>query len=456
MAQEAHHRQQKPCITAAFTFIVLALLASLIIPLPAGAQKKKKEAQQEAPAPPPLPPVDTSKLVWPSPPDLARIKWMAQVSSQDDLTPPVPKAKKKKKKKSWMDRLAGIAPVEEVEARATALKKPFGVAADSKGRIYAADTGHSAVFVFDLEKKTSEILPSKFTMPIAVAVDDADRLFVVDSRQRQVSALSPSWEVEATFGQDKLERPVGVAIDNENRFLYVVDAQAHRLAVFDADTFAFLRYLGSPSDPLTAEPGTFSYPLSAAVDEEGNVFVADTMNDRVQIFDADGEFVQMFGRQGITPGTFMRAKGIAVDRDGHIYVTDAEFNNVQVFDQEGQPLAVFGTRGTDPGQFSLVTGICIDARNRILVADQWKARVQVFRYVTDEEADAQRKPQTSAPRPASGPQATNFSSASAEVTGLYRVGASRHVAQARSGQACRSSCSTQQVVQLTDHFSLED
>jgi DNA-binding beta-propeller fold protein YncE len=265
--------------------------------------------------------------------------------------------------------------------------------------------------------------------------------------------------LEAAFGQDKLERPVGVAIDNENRFLYVVDAQAHRLAVFDADTFAFLRYLGSPSDPLTAEPGTFAYPLSAAVDEEGNVFVADTMNDRVQMFDADGEFVQMFGRQGITPGTFMRAKGIAIDRDGHIYVTDAEFNNVQVFDQEGQPLAVFGTRGTDPGQFSLVTGICIDARNRILVADQWKARVQVFRYITDEEADAQRKVGGES-RPTASPQARNLTPASAEESAgekvLYRVDTSHHAAQARSGQACRSSCSGNKVVQLTDHFFLED
>lgn len=437
MAREAHLRQRRLWAKGAGALAALAVWTWVCAPPAAVAQKKKKETQQAAPAPAVQPPVDTSKLVWPAPPDIARIKWMAQVSSQDDLTPPAP-VTRKKKKKSWMDRLAGIVPPEERPPVATALKKPFGVAADSSGRIYVADTGHSAVFVFDLEKKSSETLPAKFLMPMAVAVDDADRLFVVDSRQRQVSAFSPSWELEAAFGQDKLERPVGLALDNENRFLYVVDAEAHRLAVFDADTFAFLRYLGSPSDPLAAEPGTFSYPLSAAVDDEGNVFVADTMNDRVQMFDADGEFVQMFGRQGITPGTFMRAKGIAVDRDGHIYVTDAEFNNVQVFDKEGQPLAVFGTRGTEPGQFSLVTGICIDARNRILVADQWKARVQVFRYVTDEEAEAQRKAGGTA-RPASGPQAQQ-----AGETVLNRAGASYRAAQGRSGQACRSSCSEQQ------------
>jgi len=354
--------------------------------------KKKKQAVQVQPAPKPQ--VDTSKLVWPSPPDVARIQWLAQVSSQHDLTPPVAK---KKKKASWMDRLAGVSIPDEVEKRPLALAKPFGVAADSKGRIYAADTGHAQVFVFDREKKLVQVLPGKFTMPIAVAVDDADRVFVVDSKLRQVSAFSPTWEVEAVFGMENLERPVAVAIDNENRFLYVVDAKASRLAVFDADRFTFLRFLGKPSDPLDPVEGTFSTPLGAAVDGDGNVFVTDTLNDRVQMFDADGGFVQMFGKQGVAPGTFMRAKGIAVDSDGHVYVTDAEFSNVQVFDAEGNTLAVFGTRGTEPGQFSLITGICIDKQNHILVADQWHARVQVFRYFTDEEAEAARKTKGQSP-----------------------------------------------------------
>lgn len=443
MARETSHGNPRSAEGLAIAFALLVLLTAVAAP-PAWSEqkdKKKKDAQQEQAAPA-QPKVDTSKLVWPSPPDIARIKWVAQVRSQDDLTPPPP-PEKKKKKRSWMDRLAGISIPDEKPVRATSLLKPFGVAADSKGRIYAADSGHGAVFVFDLEKKTTELVPSKFTLPMAVAVDDADRLFVVDSRQRLVSAFSPSWELEASFGQDKLERPVGLAIDNENRFLYVVDAQAHRLAVFDADTFAFLRFLGSPSDPLTAEPGTLSYPLSAAVDEDGNVFVTDTMNDRVQMFDADGEFVQMFGKQGVTPGTFMRAKGIAIDRDGHVYVTDAEFNNVQVFDKDGRPLAVFGTRGTEPGQFSLVTGICIDPQNRILVADQWHARVQVFRYITDEEAEAQRKPGDTR-RPGSESQSENSSSPPAGSAGLFHVGASHHVEQAGSRDACRSSCSEQQ------------
>jgi DNA-binding beta-propeller fold protein YncE len=348
----------------------------------------RRPAAARAVAEPPKPKVDPSKLVWPSPPDIARIKWLAQVSSQDDLVPP---AKKEKKKRSWMDRLAGISLPGEVEKKALALSKPFGVAADSKGRIYVADIGVRQVFVFDLEKKTTEFLPGPFVSPIGVAVDDADRVFVVDSRLRQITAYSPKWEVEGTFGTDHLKRPVSAAVDNENRFLYVVDVDASRLAVFDADKFTFLRYLGQPSDPLNPEPGTFSKPLGVAVDADGNVYVTDTMNDRVQIFDPDGNFIQMFGKQGVLPGMFMRAKGIAVDVDGHVYVTDSDFNNVQVLDREGRPLGVFGSRGTEPGQFSLVTGIYVDSLNRILVADQWRARVQVFGYVTDAEAAAQLK-----------------------------------------------------------------
>jgi len=377
--------------------------AALCAPAARGQKKpdkKKKETVQAQPTPKPQ--VDTSKLVWPSPPEVARIKWLTQVSSQYDLTPPVPK---KKKKASWMDRLAGVSIPEEVAKKPLALAKPFGVAADSKGRIYAADTGHAQVFVFDMDKKLVQVLPGKFTMPIAVAVDDADRVFVVDSKLRQVSAFSATWEVEAVFGPENLERPVAVAVDNENRFLYVVDAKASRLAVFDADHLTFLRFLGKPSDPLDPAEGTFATPLGVAVDNDGNVFVSDTLNDRVQMFDADGGFVQMFGKQGVAPGTFMRAKGIAVDADGHVYVTDAEFSNVQVFNAEGRALAVFGSHGTDPGQFSLLTGIFIDARNRILVADQWHARVQVFRYFTDEEAEAARKARGQSQAPGPGKEA---------------------------------------------------
>jgi DNA-binding beta-propeller fold protein YncE len=372
------------------TMLCLAIGTLFAPPAYAGKKDKDKEKDQKEAAQaqqPAKPPVDTSKLVWPPPPDVARIRWMTQIKGEADVKPPVKQAKKKT---GWMDKMAGVQMPTSGDKKTPVLGKPFGVVADSKGRIYVADLAQGAVFIFDLEKKDVQYIgdkpPFQFALPMGLAIDDTDRLFVVDSRLHQVTAISPDGKLENVFGQDKLERPIGAAVDNENRLLYVVDAKASRIAVFDADTCNFIRYVGKPSDPLDPQEGTLSTPLDAAVDLDGNLYVTDTLNDRVQIFDADGEFINVFGKQGDAPGSFMRAKGIAVDPDGHVYVTDAEFNNVQVFDKEGHFLAAFGEKGDDPGQFTLITGIYVDKKNRILIADQWHGRVQVLRYITEAEA----------------------------------------------------------------------
>ena len=122
------------------------------------------------------------------------------------------------------------------------------------------------------------------------------------------------------------------------------------------------------------------------MDSEGNVYVTDTFNARVQVFTADGEFVREWGKRGSSAGTFMRPKGIAVDPDDHIYVVDSDFNNVQVFDTDGHTLMFFGDRGLGPGAFTLPAGIFVDRQNRVLVTEQWFGRLQIFRYISDKEA----------------------------------------------------------------------
>ena len=85
------------------------------------------------------------------------------------------------------------------------------------------------------------------------------------------------------------------------------------------------------------------------MDKEGNVYVTDTFNDRVEMFDADGEFISTFGKNGDGPADFERPKGIAVDCDGHIWVVDAAQNMVKVFNQQGRLLIYFGGAGKFPG-----------------------------------------------------------------------------------------------------------
>ena len=331
---------------------------------------------------PAQPAIDLNKLVWPPEPDVARIKYQTMYSGEDDLNP----AGVKKHKATWMDKAAGVSlPQEDGKPR---LQAPYGAAFDSKGHIYVADAKAGAVFIFNVESKKVEYRGfQNLSLPSSLAIDDADRLFVSDSNAHDIFVFTPDGKIEGGFGQDQLERPVGLAIDNENRYLYAVDAKANRVAVFDADSLQFLRYVGKSKGKDVLEPGVLDRPIGAAVDSEGNLYITDTFNARVQVFDADGNFLRMWGKPGNTAGCFMRPKGIAIDRDDHIYVVDAEFNNVQVFNTEGEALLFFGGRGLGPGVFTLAVGIAVDKQsNRIVVTEQWSPKIQIFSYVTDEAA----------------------------------------------------------------------
>lgn len=357
---------------------MVLVAATLFVPSRAMAGgKKDAKAQQAA-----QPQIDLTKLVWPPAPDVGRIKYQAMYAGEDDLNP----AAVKKHKSSWMDKMAGVSlPQEMGKPRLIA---PYGVGFDSKGHIYVADAKNGAVFVFDIEgKKVNYLGAQKLKLPSGIAVDDADRIFVADSDAHIIFVFNTQGAVEAVFGAEMITRPVGLAIDNENRYLYVVDSLANRIAVFDADSFKLLRYIGQKPTVDNLAPGVMDRPNSVAVDSEGNVYVTDTFNARVQVFNADGEFVRMWGKPGNTAGCFMRPKGIAIDADDHVYVVDAEFNNVQVFTNEGAPLMFFGTRGLGPGTFTLATGIGIDrATNRVIVTEQWQGKMQMFTYLPDKDA----------------------------------------------------------------------
>ena len=164
--------------------------------------------------------------------------------------------------------------------------------------------------------------------------------------------------------------------------------------VFDADSFKLLRHIGTPGKKHTlTAPGTFSLPSSVAVDNEGNVYVTDTLNNRIEIFDADGNFIRMFGKNGDGVADFTRPKGIAVDVDKNIWVIDTYQDRMKIYNQEGRLLAYVGDHGNYPGQFMAAFGVAIDKQNRVITSEQWPGRLQVFRYVTEAEAAEAAKEQ---------------------------------------------------------------
>jgi len=384
---------------ANWTLISVIAIATM---LPHAAWAGKKKAADSGPKPEVAKRVafDIRKIVWPNPPAIARIRYLEMYTGQKIDWAAFDK-KQEKPKQKWMDRLAGTKPASEqidMSKIPFQLIRTYGVAVDSKNNIYAADQGVDAIFIFNPETKGVEMIrngkEAHFGLINGIAIDDTDRLFVTDDKLREVLVFNANHQEEAAFGANVLGNPGGVAIDTENRFLYVVDTGNDVVDVFDADSFKLLRKIGTPGKKhALMDPGTFSLPTQVALDSDGNVYVTDTMNARVEIFDADGNFISMFGKRGDGPQDFERPKGIAIDCDGHIWVVDAAQDRVKVFDKTGQLLIYLGGHGEYPGQFAAAYGIAIDKNNRVITSEQFPGRVQVFRYVTDAEAEQAKQEQ---------------------------------------------------------------
>ncbi|HZD32331.1 MAG TPA: SMP-30/gluconolactonase/LRE family protein [Candidatus Angelobacter sp.] len=374
------------------TLTVAILLAgfTLAAPFPASADSKKKKTGAAAPT---HGPVDYSNIVWPNPPAIARIKYMAFYSAQPlkDLDKPSANSKQ-----GWMDRLAGTVPQSENSKPFFQLAQPYGMAVDTKGNLYVADSKVGAIFIFNPETRDVAMIKNKveahFVRIIGLAMDDNDRLFVSDPGLKHVLVFNPQHKAEDVI-TDGLSEPSGLAIDVQNRLLYVSDVTLDQILVYDADTFKLLRKMGTTgkNHELTT-PGDFAKPTGVAVDKDGNLYVCDTLNDRIEVFDADGAFIRTWGKNGDGPGYFARPKGVAIDSDGHIWVADGMQDRVQVFSNEGQLLIVMGGHGLLPGQFQGLVSIASDnKRNRIYTSEIYPGRVQAFRYVTDAEFDQLRK-----------------------------------------------------------------
>lgn len=303
-------------------------------------------------------------LIWPSPPEPAKISYLSAITKPEDIGA----------NKGFFKRITELV----LGATNDNIIKPYGVAVDSLGRLIVADTAFQRVHVYDIKKKNYFFIdnPGKdeFSTPIAAATDSENRIFVTDSTAGKVFVFSPKGKFINSFPAGS--RPTGIAINKSAGLAYVSDTASHAVKMYTLDG----KPAGSFGQLGTLE-GEFNYPVDITVDREGMVYVVDSMNFRVQIFDKNGRFNSSFGRQGDGTGDFGRPKGIAVDRDGNIYVADALFDTVQIFDRQGNFLLNFGSIGKTAGRFWLPSGLFVDDGDKIFVGDSYNSRVQVFEYL---------------------------------------------------------------------------
>jgi DNA-binding beta-propeller fold protein YncE len=314
------------------------------------------------PAPPP------QELVWPQPPDRARVRFVTSIGSPRDIGATG----------SWLARAASALLGRR---RQPSVLRPRGLATDAAGRLVIADPDQRMVHVMDLAgRKYSYLEPAPFLSPVGVAVGADQSIYVSDSGQRRIYRYRPDGRLRATLGvvngEAVFARPTGLAVTRGGDLL-VVDTVGCRVVQMSPDGL-IERTFGRRGAAL----GEFNYPTDIAVSRDGRIFVVDSMNARIQVFEADGWPLGEFGRRGNGTGDFDKPKGVALDSDGHVYVAEAMHDVVQVFDDEGRLLLVVGRSGAGSGEFSLPSAVHIDASNRIFVADALNGRVQVFQYVS--------------------------------------------------------------------------
>ena len=154
--------------------------------------------------------------------------------------------------------------------------------------------------------------------------------------------------------------PRDIALDAQGR-VFVTDTGNKRIMVYDQD--------GNYLDQWGSEgmlPGSFSEPVGIDVDSEGNIYVADTWNQRIQVFDRDFAFLHEWPVDAWYGQSVVNKPYLAVDAESRVYITDPEGYLVAVYSSDGELLATFGRYGFDENSFSLPTGIEVDAEGTYL------------------------------------------------------------------------------------------
>ena len=268
---------------------------------------------------------------------------------------------------------------------------PRAIASDPAGDTYVADTANSRVQVFDPQGNYLRTIgasgrgPGQLTGPRGLAVDPSGRLLVSDTVDNRIEVFAPTGtfatQWTSTGGARKgLAAPAGIGVDPRGS-VYVADSGNARLVRLWGDG----TYLGELAGPAAVGGAQVSAVSSAAVAAgSGLLYVADTGHNRVLVYGPEGALRARLGAHGGDgssgrgPGEYNRPGALALDAAGDVYVADTANNRIVKLSPEGAPLAEWGSRGSTDGRFRSPTGVAVDAAGRVYVLDGENNRVQVF------------------------------------------------------------------------------
>jgi len=298
-----------------------------------------------------------AKVIFPPPPDTARIQYLTSISTSEQVTG---------KRSKFATFILGETPSRDII-------KPYGIAIHGT-KIYTCDSGLPGLEIMDLEKKQFDyFMPTgkgQLQLPLNCCVDEGGSLYVADGERKQVVVFDSLGNFRDAFGAGDHFKPTDVGIWGP--WIYVTSVLENRVIAFSKDSHQPL--FSFPAEGVDQAAHLYS-PANLFINGDG-IFVSDFGDSKVKHYSHTGEYIGSVGSYGRNIGQFARLKGIAIDRESTLYAVDAGFENVQVFDEEGKVLMFFGGPYQGPGYMWLPAKIAIDYGN-----------LEFFRDYVDPEYD---------------------------------------------------------------------
>jgi DNA-binding beta-propeller fold protein YncE len=249
------------------------------------------------------------------------------------------------------------------------------VATDSTDNVFIFHRGKNPVMVFDKDGKFLRSWGDEhFKSPHGLRIDKDNNVWTTDTGFHQVMKFDPNGKLLLSLGlkgqpgdaPEKFDRPTDIAVTAGGDF-YVSDGYGNsRVLKFSRDG-KLLNHWGKKGKG----PGEFNLPHAICVDDEGKVYVGDRDNGRIQVFDANGQFLSQTKTGGWPYGMFLT-------KSGQLFVADGWTNRIRVLDKDFKELGRWGGAGKRPGEFAMPHMLCVDSQGAVYIAEVDNLRIQKF------------------------------------------------------------------------------
>lgn len=250
--------------------------------------------------------------------------------------------------------------------------------------IYVADTNNGRVVVFSYNGKYLAEFgvsgPGRLVYPVSICFNEK-KIYVADIGTKKIHSFDSEGKFIGFFGEKVVQEPNSIFYKDQK--FYVLENKGMKVRILDQNGSELMSF-----GKKGTAAGEFYFPYSVYVTEENEIYVADSNNNRIQVFDLWGKPIKILtGRDLMGEGKYSVPRGIAFDNKGNLFTAEGIIHMVSITDKNGEVILRFknaefekteaGTRDS----IKLPTSVFIDSNQRLYVTEFGKSRVLVYQLL---------------------------------------------------------------------------